>query len=185
MRSLRRGAPSLCSQDTTDGLRIHALSGQIDQEELFPDEHRELKYIAESDLAAWLLHPNELDAVPDNIELAEVIEREGGEPREKYRFYVFKFRTLEPHWMAKHGWVAGVAGPYWDGEDPEDAPPGVFSRFEAFNLMQSRRTPGQNRAHPLQSTETEGLTSDATGYECNMPLWIGRVFPGIVTWGIL
>ena len=101
-----------------------------------------LEMIAESDLVAWLLHPNELGGVPDGIELAEVIEREEGDPPEKYRFYVFKFRTLEPHWMARHGWVAGVAGPYWDGQDPDASPPGVFSEFEPFNL----RTPAEHLA---------------------------------------
>lgn len=46
---------------------------------------------------------------------------------------VFRFRTKPPHWAATTGWMAGVAGPYFDGDDAFDAPAaGVFSKFEAF-----------------------------------------------------
>lgn len=119
---------------------------EIDRSDLFPEQYRELKQIAESDLVVWLLHQNELGAKPDEIELARVIEKVEGDPiEEKYRFFVFKFRTHPPHWAAKDGWMAGVAGPYCDGEDPLQSPPGVFSRFEAFDSA----TPEEH----LQKTE--------------------------------
>lgn len=56
-----------------------------------------------------------------------------GQPTEACRFFVFRFRTKPPHWAAKDGWLAGVAGPYWENEEPDLVPAGVFSRFEAFS----------------------------------------------------
>lgn len=56
-----------------------------------------------------------------------------GQPTEACRFFVFRFRTKPPHWAAKDGWLAGVAGPYWENEEPDLVPAGVFSRFEAFD----------------------------------------------------
>jgi len=136
----------------TRSLMYRALH-EIGQEELFPEEFRTLAHIAESDLVKWLLHPNELDAVPDAIELAATIERSADEPSQKSRFYVFKFRTLAPHWMAERGWVAGVAGPYWDDVDPVVSPPGVFSEFEPFSL----RTPEEHlaRIEPIVLRKTK------------------------------
>ncbi|MBN2271215.1 MAG: hypothetical protein JXN61_11415 [Sedimentisphaerales bacterium] len=124
----------LVSRPETRSLTYRALK-MIGQEELFPEEYRTLVHIAESDLVAWLLHPNELNAIPDNIELVEVIEREDEESSEKCRFYLFRFRTLKPHWMANRGWVAGIAGPYWDGKDPDVSPEGVFSELEPFDSL--------------------------------------------------
>ncbi len=104
---------------------------ELGKEDLFPKLYRTPEAIAESDLVVWLLHPNELGAKPDQIELAQVIEREQG--TRKGRFFVFRFRTLPPHWAAKSGWMAGVAGPYWNGEEPAGPPAIVFSEFEAFD----------------------------------------------------
>lgn len=122
----------LARRPDTRSILFRALH-ELNQSGLIPEEYRSLRSIAESDLVGWLVHPNELGAVPDEIELLKEIEREEGDPPEKYRFFVFKFRTKPPHWAAKDGWTAGVAGPYWDGEPPLHMPAGVFSRFESID----------------------------------------------------
>ena len=94
--------------------------------DLFPDQYKGLEQIAESDLVQHLLLPMELNAVPDEMELLLTIEREEDDPPRKYRSFLFKFRTIPPHWAAKDGWMVGIAGPYWEDEEPRHAPPGVF-----------------------------------------------------------
>ena len=96
---------------------------ELGQSDLFPEEHGSLAALAESDLVVWLLHPNELGAVPQNIELVEAVAREEGDPPERCQFFIFKFRSLPPHWAARDGWMAGVAGPYVDGKAPLCPPP--------------------------------------------------------------
>jgi hypothetical protein len=93
---------------------------------LFPDIFNTIEKGAETDLANWLEFPTELDACPDEIELEEkvIIDFDG----DNLCYYVFKFRTYEPHWAAKDGWILGVAGPYFDYSKPYDFV-SVFSRF--------------------------------------------------------
>ena len=110
---------------------------EINRPELFPREYSELWQIAESDLVTWLMHPNELGVSPDEIVLAKEIDWIEGNPTQKYRFFIFKFRISPPHWTSDKGWMAGVAGPYWDGELPLVSPPCVFSRFEPFDSATS------------------------------------------------
>ncbi len=83
--------------------------------ELFPEEFRTTEKVAESNMVTWLMHRNELNAVPAHIEL--VAEFEVYEPGQEGRVFMFRFRVLEPHWAADRAWMAGVAGPYWDGEE--------------------------------------------------------------------
>jgi len=141
IQAIREGGPTPTEDiarlaerpDTRGGLyqALHELGRPV----LFPEQYSELHQIAESHLVVWLLHPNELRSMPDEIELVKAIEREEGDPPKKCRFFVFKFRTHPPHWAAKDGWMAGIAGPYWDGEEPLYSPPGVFSRLESFDSL--------------------------------------------------
>jgi len=127
----------LARRPDTRSLLFRALH-ELKQSNLMPQEYASLQSIAKSDLVAWLLHPNELGAVPDEIELVKEIEREeDDDPPRKYRFFLFKFRTKPPHWAAKDGWIAGIAGPYWDGQLPLHSPPCVFSRFESIDSATS------------------------------------------------
>ena len=48
-------------------------------------------------------------------------------------YFVFKYRMHEPHWAAKDGWLAGVAGPYDTAGEPCSSGRGTFSRFEAID----------------------------------------------------
>lgn len=65
--------------------------------------------------------------------IVKTIERATGAEPQGGRYFVFRFRTNPPHWAAKSGWMAGVAGPYFPGDEAFDAPAaGVFSKFESF-----------------------------------------------------
>jgi len=109
--------------------------GKLD---LFPARFLTQEAMAEADLCAWLNHPNELAAVPDDIELMEILPAPGD--ADAGRYYLFRYRMHSPHWAANDGWMAGVAGPY-----PADGPvarfaPGTFSRFERWDT----RTPDEH-----------------------------------------
>jgi hypothetical protein len=110
-----------------------------DKADLFPREFRTWQAFAEADLVAWLCHPNELQVAPDQIELMGTVPAPGA-PATHY--FVFRYKTHAPHWAAKDGWMAGVAGPYDLTTPPEPYAPGTFSRFEAFDA----RTPEEHVA---------------------------------------
>ncbi len=119
---------------------LHA-EGRAD---LYPAEYRTLEAIGESDLVFWLLHPSELASAPDEIALVKEVAREQGGQR--VRFLVFRFRTRPPQWAAGNGWMAGVAGPYSDREEPTGPPGGVFSELEPIDA----RTPEEHVALVVQ-----------------------------------
>lgn len=103
---------------------------------VFPPEFRTREAYAESDLVYWLSHPNELQKVPDQIQLAQVVAVPSDAGPVEY--YLFRFRTSEPHFAAKKGWMAGVSGAYARGGGvPAEAPGGTFSELEPFDA----RTP--------------------------------------------
>ena len=100
--------------------------------DLFPASFLTAEAMAEADLVVWLYHPNELAALPDEIELMATLPAPGADS-ERQRYFVFRYRMNPPHWRAKDGWLAGVAGPY-----PVDGPvaphaTGTFSRFEPYD----------------------------------------------------
>lgn len=100
----------------------------LKREDLFPKEYLNARFIAESDLVFWLMHPNELNAAPDQIELVK--EQSRNQDGQEQHYFIFKFRTLGNHWAAKDGWTAGIAGPYPKDSKLEPFPGCVFSRFE-------------------------------------------------------
>lgn len=100
---------------------------------LFPEEYVTQAAFAESHMVEWLTFPTELGRVPDEIELMEVVEVGLGLGRSTQDFYLFRFRTHEPHWAAKDGWSAGVTGPYLRSLAPSaDLVRMTFSRFETW-----------------------------------------------------
>jgi hypothetical protein len=148
-----RGAPhadqitSWCKRSDAERLRS-ALRGMHRGD--LPPQYATPEALAESDLVVWLMHANELGAPPDAIELVKTIERPAGAPGQNSRYYVFRFRTNPPHWAASSGWMAGVAGPYADGDEAFDTPAaGVFSKFEAFES----RSPEDHLAAIEQMTD--------------------------------
>jgi hypothetical protein len=99
---------------------------------LFPSRYRTQEAMAEADLVLWLLHPNELAAVPDAMELMASLPVPGP-GFEGQRYHLFRFRTRPPHWAADKGWLAGVAGPYRDDGSLEKTAPGTWSELEPFD----------------------------------------------------
>lgn len=101
--------------------------------EHFPNDIVNRAAYAESDLAVWLAHPNELKSIPDEMQLAQTVTIDTAEVG-PVEYYCFKFRTTPPHWAAKYGWIAGISGPYLPGSDlPKSRPPGTFSELDQFD----------------------------------------------------
>ncbi len=112
---------------------LYARLEEIGKADLFPDEYRSLEKIAQSDLAHWLLHPNELGAVPAEIELVRELAVEDGPARGSV--LLFRFRAAPSHWAADRGWMAGVAGPYWEGDEAFISGGGTFSELMPFDQL--------------------------------------------------
>jgi len=107
---------------------------RLGRERLFPAAWRRQEAFAESEMVAWLIFPTELGRAPDEIELMKVlpVPSEAGPASA----YLFRFRTLEPHWSAMDGWMAGLAGPFLDAEAPTTRSLGsTFSCFRAWDEM--------------------------------------------------
>ena len=105
---------------------------------LFPPRWRTKEALAESDLVRWLVFPTELGRPPDEIELMARVPVTSEEGAAEY--FVYRFRTLEPHWSAKNGWMAGVAGPYLVAEPlPKGGASGCFSQFTAWEELSAEQ----------------------------------------------
>jgi hypothetical protein len=111
--------------------RLYDALESIGRIDLFPREYSTPEALAESDLTYWLAHAHELGHAPDEIVLAEKLRRAGPDG-DTADYYVFKFRTLPPHWAAANGWLAGIAGPYKPGKSMTMAR-ATFSRLEPFD----------------------------------------------------
>lgn len=96
---------------------------------LFPRAFLTWDAIAEADLVTWLNHPNELGSPPDEIELMGKVRA----PRADGQYFVFRFRMRPPHWSAKRGWLAGVAGPYDVTQEPRPVGRNTFSQFDPYD----------------------------------------------------
>jgi len=103
---------------------------EIGKADMFPLACRSFEKVAESDLASWLMHPNELGAAPAEMELVRriAIRREGTSGN----VFLFRFRAEPSNWASKRGWMAGVAGPYWDDGESPDLASGTFSELTPF-----------------------------------------------------
>ncbi len=107
---------------------------------LFPKRFLTWDAMAEAELAAWLNHPNELGSPPDEMELMAKVRATGADAAADRHYFVFRFRAAPPHWAAKDGWLAGIAGPYDMSQEPRPSGSGTSSRFESFDS----RTPEQH-----------------------------------------
>lgn len=108
--------------------------------DVFPEEYRTWEHLARADLVFWLCHPNELTSPPDEIELTATVDAPSATSDSPAQYYVFRYRVTEPHWAAKDGWMAGIAGPYETAGGPQPHGRGTFSRFEAYDS----RTPEEH-----------------------------------------
>ena len=114
---------------------------EADQEQMIPPRSRTQAAFAEAEMVRWLVYPTELGRVPDRIELKKVVSVDAGGANGALDYYLFRFRTLPPHWAAKNGWMAGVAGPFLRKDAPTTEAEGdTFSEFERWDS----RTPAEH-----------------------------------------
>ncbi len=119
---------------------------EMGREALFPRAFRTQEAFAESEMVNWLIFPTELGRAPDEIELKAVVPRLT--PHGEAEYYIFRFRTLAPHWAAKDGWLAGGAGPFLKKDGPTTEAGGdTFSTF----------TPWSNKTPEEHAREFAGL----------------------------
>lgn len=104
---------------------LYEILKHFERLDLFPKELRSETAQAEALLVYWMMHPNELQDAPQEMELTETITRpvQG----ESCRFYVFRYRMPDGHW-AGADWRLGLAGPFIDREPPYAGGAGAFSR---------------------------------------------------------
>ena len=105
---------------------LYAALKHFERLDLFPKQLTTPEAQAESILVRWMMHPNEFQDAPERIELVEKVTREVD--GEKADFYVFRFQMHDGHWDAKHGWLLGMAGPYFENDVPYSGIAGAFSR---------------------------------------------------------
>jgi len=119
---------------------------QLGKSSLFPERLRTQKAFAEADMVNWLVYPTELNRVPDEIELMKVVTVDTGLQDGIYDYYLFRFRTKEPHWAAKDGWIAGVSGPYLRKDQPTTESLGhTFSTFTKWDAKTPDEHVGDTR----------------------------------------
>lgn len=118
---------------------LFEMLGYFERHDLFPREWQSREEQARAMLSYWLLHPNELQAAPVEVEAIEnmecVVKGESGV------FEVLRYRMAEGHWAGTE-WRIGVVGPFCEGEPPFStvamafsgaAPEGSISGAEAVD----------------------------------------------------
>ena len=115
------------SKDISTRVSFYNLLRDFHQQTLFPAEYDNFEKAAESVLANWLSYPTELDTIPSEMELIKKVNHVENDTT--FIYYVFKFKTNEPHWAAKDGWMIGAVGPYFNDSYPYDWTTGTFSKF--------------------------------------------------------
>jgi hypothetical protein len=106
-------------------------SGQL---AVFPAKFKTQAAFAEAEMVYWLTYPTELGRPPDEIELMKVVTVKSGAKKTAVDYYVFRFGTQPPHWAAKDGWLAGIAGPYPHGSELiVSSVGGTFSEFRKWD----------------------------------------------------
>jgi hypothetical protein len=109
--------------------------------DLMPAPQRTQEKLAEADMVSWLTYPTELARAPDEIELMKTVKVDAGKDNGGiFVYYVFRFRTREPHWAAKDGWMAGISGPFRKDEMPTMTGWGdtfsTFTKWEEFDVSE-------------------------------------------------
>jgi hypothetical protein len=157
MEAVRENRPS--AQDMVTELAevpaarnyLFARLTELGKADMFPLALRSIEKVAESDLARWLMHPNELGAAPAEMELVRRLAILG-EGRSGSVF-LFRFRAEPSNFAWKRGWMAGVAGPYWDDDESPDFASGTFSELAPFD----RLTVEQHVESLRRASEKRGL----------------------------
>lgn len=139
---------------------LYALLERAGKAAAFPARWRTREAFAESEMVGWLCYPTELGRPPDEIELMRVVSADLGAGRGVHEWYLFRFRTHQPHWAAKHGWLTGVAGPFKRSDAPSPTAHGdTFSQFERWD---SKKPEEHVRAIREMIQEWQQQARDAT-----------------------
>jgi hypothetical protein len=103
---------------------------KLERSWLFSVDYRNQPALAESGLVNWLIQPEELGRAPDEIELVQAVPFDTESEDGWADYYLFRFRTEPPHWASRHGWLAGVSGPFLRKDQPTiEALGDTFSAF--------------------------------------------------------
>ena len=88
---------------------------ELKLEILMPRHWCKPEQLAASSLAEWANHPQEFGAAPEEIELVRrfPVEFDGN----MLDVYLFRFRMFPQPWKSGGGWMAGIAGPFLNGEE--------------------------------------------------------------------
>jgi hypothetical protein len=105
---------------------LHALLKHFNRLDLFPAEFLNDEAQGAAKLVHWMMHPNELQDAPQEIELVERVTRPVAD--RDCSFLVYRYRMPEGHWAAEDGWLLGLAGPFAKDDPPYEGPAGAFSR---------------------------------------------------------
>lgn len=105
---------------------LHALLKHCNRLDLFPDEFLSDEAQGAAKLAYWMMHPNELEDAPQEIELVERVTRPVA--GRECSFLVYRYRMPEGHWAAGDGWILGLSGPFGKDDPPYAGPAGAFYR---------------------------------------------------------
>jgi hypothetical protein len=99
----------------------------LKMEWLMPEAWSSSEMLAASELSRWIAHPMELGTPPEEIELMGSFPSKvhGG----RLDVYLFRFREFPKPWEPDQGWMAGIAGPFENGESIGSP----WSRFESWD----------------------------------------------------
>jgi hypothetical protein len=104
---------------------LYRLLASHNRQSLFPERFVNREAEAIGVLTHWMLHPHELQAAPETIEPVATLTRSVGGRQGEFR--VFRYRMPSGHWAGRE-WLLGLAGPFFDGEEPYHSIAGGFSR---------------------------------------------------------
>ena len=105
---------------------LHQMLKHFERLDLFPETYITQCAQAQGALAYWLMHPNELQDAPEEIECIDEVHREHG--KESITYIVLRYRMPPGHWAEKDGWLLGLAGPFLPNDVPYSGVVTAFSR---------------------------------------------------------
>jgi hypothetical protein len=106
---------------------LYEMLKHFEKIDLFPDQYKDLKSQGEAQLAYWMMHPNELQDPPEQIELIETCPREiDGKESD---FLVFRYKMEHGHWAGDE-WLLGLSGPFFRNDVPYSGIASAFSRCD-------------------------------------------------------
>ena len=108
---------------------------QYEKAQLFPEEHLSRRSQAEAVLVYWLMHPNELQNPPAELQHLVTLSRDVNE--RKAEFEVFRYKMPVGHWAGSE-WILGLAGPFFATDAPYA---GVATGWSLTSDREDRATP--------------------------------------------